>query len=191
MRIMSDEEAVIMISMSLNFLFIVFAWDYLKEYKKFRERISRFRTKVRQLFKKNKARYEARLQKAIMRINREFEREFKKEKELRIAAQESEKQTKNDMIELQQKIQNVLNDVFEKNKNCIESNLKTLDALRSKYVKVFDLENERSNLNEKNKQKLLEHFEEFEKKIIDEIQSSKITKEIVEKSLSEIKQKIK
>jgi hypothetical protein len=38
---------------------------------------------------------------------------------------------------------------------------------------------------------LLEHFEEFEKKIIDEIQSSKITKEIVEKSLSEIKQKIK
>jgi len=191
MRIMSDEEAVIMISMSLNFLFIVFAWDYLKEYKKFRERISRFRTKVRQLFKKNKARYEARLQKAIMRINREFEREFKKEKELRIAAQESEKQTKNDMIELQQKIQNVLNDVFEKNKNCIESNLKTLNALRSKYVKVFDLENERVNMNEKNKQKLLEHFEEFEKKIIDEIQSSKITKEIVEKSFSEIKQKIK
>jgi hypothetical protein len=191
MKIVSDEEAVIMISMSLNLLFIVFAWDYLKEYKKFRERISRFRTRVRQLVKKNKARYEARLQKAIIQIRHEFEKEFKKEKELRMAAQQSEEKTKNDMTELQQKIQNVLNDVFEKNKNCIESNSKTLAALKSKYVKVFDLENERSNLNEKNKQKLLEHFEEFEKKIIDEIQNSKITKEIVEKSLSEIKQKIK
>jgi len=95
------------------------------------------------------------------------------------------------MLELQQKIQNVLNYVFEKNKNCIESNLKTLAALKSKYVKAFDLENERSNLNEKSKQNLLERFEELEKEIINEIQSSKITKEIVEKSFSEIKQKIR
>jgi len=178
-------------SILINILFITLAYDYLKKLKKFRARISKFKNKVRQLFKKNKLRYDIKLQKTINQIRREFEEQLRKEEDLRISAEKKAELTKNDMLELQQKIQNVLNYVFEKNKNCIESNLKTLQSLRSKYVKVFDLENERVNMNEKSKQKLLEHFEEFEKKIIDEIQSSKITKEIVEKSLSEIKQKIR
>jgi len=191
MRIMSDEDAMLIISASINFLFIVFAYDYLKELKKFRARISKFRTKVRQLIKKNKLKYDIKLQKATMQIKHEFDEQLRKEEDLRISAQQDEKQTKNTMLELQQKIQNVLNIMFEKNKNCIESNFRTLQALKSKYVKSFDLENERSNLNEKSKQKLLENFEKLEKKIIDEIQDSKITKEIVEKSFSEIKQKIR
>ena len=185
---MSDEEALLLISVSINFLLLIFIYDYFKE---FRSRINKFRIKVRQLIKKNKTRNDIKLQKAVMQKAREFDEQERKEREMRASAQQSEKQTKKDMLELQQKVQNVLNNAFEKNKKCIESNLKTLNALRSKYVKVFDLENERVNMNEKNKQKLLEHFEEFEKKIIDEIQSSKITKEIVEKSFSEIKQKIK
>jgi hypothetical protein len=191
MRIMSDEEAVIMISMSLNFLFIVFAYDYLKEYKKFRERISRFRTKVKQLIKKNKVRYDIELQKATMQIKHEFDEHLRKEEDLRISTQQLEKQTKKDMIELQQKVERVLSIIIEKNKNCIESNYRTLQALKSKYVRVFDLENERCNLNEKSKQKLLEHFEEFEKKIKKEIQSSEISQQIIEKAFSEIKQKIR
>ena len=178
-------------SILMNIIFITFAYDYLKKLKKFRERISKFRTKTRQLFKKNKLKYDIKLQKAINRIKREFEEQLKKEEELRISAQQAEKQTKNDMIELQQKVERILNIMIEKNKKCIESNFRTMQALKSKYIKVFDLENERANLNEKNKQKLLERFEELEKEIINEIQSSQLTKEIVEKSFSEIKQKIK
>jgi len=191
MRIMSDEEAIIMISLSLNFLFTVFTYDYLKEYKKFRERISKFRIRVRQLIKRNRLKYDIKLQKTTMQIKHEFDEQLRKEEDLRISSQQLEKQTKKDIIELQQKVESVLKIMIEKNKKCIESNLRTLQSLKSKYVKVLDLQNERRNLNEKSKQKLLEHFEEFEKEIKNEIQNSEITKEIVEKSFSEIKQKIR
>jgi len=78
-------------SILMNIIFITFAYDYLK---KFRARISKFRTKVRQLFKKNKLRYDIKLQRAVNQTRREFEEQLRKEEDLRISAEKKSRTNK-------------------------------------------------------------------------------------------------
>uniref|UniRef100_A0A832AVD8 Uncharacterized protein n=1 Tax=Desulfurella acetivorans TaxID=33002 RepID=A0A832AVD8_DESAE len=122
--------------------------------------------------------------------NKELGRENSKLDRARLLAEQAEGRIKQEMLDIQQKIQIVLTKLLEKNKSCRESHYKTIQALQSKFVKAADLQIMRKKLSEKNRKKLLNHFEKLKKEIDTEISESEITQQTIEKAFKEIETRI-
>jgi len=120
----------------------------------------------------------------------EIARENSKLDRARLLAEQSEYRIKQEMLEMQRRIQIVLTKLLEKHKSCVESNYKTIQALQSKFVKAADLHIARKTLSEKNRKKLLNHFEKLKKEIDIEISESEITQQTIEKAFKEIETRI-
>jgi len=179
-------KVLLIISIIVNITLVVYIYKYTK---KIRIKINKFIQTTKKLIKENKQKFENELQNTIEKKSYEFDEQLRRETKLRMLAEQSENATKKTLIEIQQQIHQILMKVLDVNKDCIQSNYKTLQALKNKYVKAIDLQIERKTLNEKNRAKLLRRFEKLEGEITNEIKNS-ITTEIVAKSFKEIKQKI-
>uniref|UniRef100_A0A832EXP1 DUF3552 domain-containing protein n=1 Tax=Desulfurella acetivorans TaxID=33002 RepID=A0A832EXP1_DESAE len=179
-------EVALLISIAVNVLLSMILYYYIDSLKHIKltqqDKIDELKQQAKQEIEKAQQETKKELE-LFAKENREFER-------LKLLAQESEYRIKKEMLAIQEKIQIVLIKLLDKNKDCIESNYKTLQALQSKFVKAVDLQITRKTLSEKNRNKLLHRFEKLKKEITDEIKESEITQQTVGKAFKEIEEKI-
>jgi len=123
----------------------------------------------------------------IEKIKEDAKEAIKKALSVKQKAMEKEKQSQQQKDELQVNTQKALKKLLQINENCIKSHVLTLQALKSKYVKITDLNTAREKLEQKTKNKLLRRFEKFEKELLKEVEGSKITQETIEDAFTELR----
>lgn len=179
-------ETALLISIMINVLLAMILYYYADSIKNVKidkeEKIIEIQRKAQQDIEKTQ-------QEAKKEIS-EIARENSKLDRARLLAEQSEYRIKQEMLEMQRRIQIVLTKLLEKNKSCRESHYKTIQALQSKFVKAADLQIMRKKLSEKNRKKLLNNFEKLKKEIDTEISESEITQQTIEKAFKEIETRI-